>query len=141
MDSQAAWRSHKIRHLPIVDSDNNLLGLTTVKNLRQKLQPINMMKWRKVAEIMKTGVIYVHPDDSVRQIARLMADNTISCVAICQTDPKTSLVRPLGIITERDIVQFQNLNLDLRQPARDVMSAPLFLISPDDSLWSVHQQM
>lgn len=134
-------RSHKIRHLPIVDSDNNLLGLTTVKNLRQKLQPINMMKWRKVAEIMKTGVIHAHPDDSVRHVARLMADNTISCVAICESDPETNLVRPVGIITERDIVQFQNLNLDLEQPAKAVMSAPLFLISPDDTLWSVHQQM
>ncbi len=134
-------RSHRIRHLPIVDSDNNLLGLTTVKNLRQKLQPIDMMKWRKVAEIMETRVIHAHPHDSVRHVARLMVEDSISCVAIGETDLETNLVRPLGIITERDIVQFQSLNLDLEQPARNVMSAPLFLVSPDDTLWSVHQQM
>ena len=134
-------RSHSIRHLPIVDVDNNLLGITTVKNLRRKLQPVNMMKWRKVAEVMKTGVIYTDPKDSIRHVARLMAEHKVSCVAICESIPEADSVHPLGIITERDIVQFQNLDLDLGQPARDVMSAPLFLVSPDDTLWEVHQQM
>ena len=134
-------RLHRVRHLPVVDPDNNLLGLITVKNLRQKLQPVNMMKWRKVAEVMKAEVIYAHPHSSVRQVAKLMAENRVSCVAIGETKEATDLVRPLGIITERDIVQFQNLNLDLEQPARELMSAPLFLVSPQDSLWTVHQQM
>jgi PAS domain S-box-containing protein len=138
-------RQHRIRHLPIVDDRQNLLGLITAKNLRQKLQPINLMQWRKVSEVIKTEVIHAAPDDSVRHIARLMADREISCVAIAESelDPETnsSLVRPVGIITERDIVQFQNLNLDLEQSACNLMSAPLFLIGPDDTLWSVHQQM
>ena len=130
-------RSHRIRYLPIVDSDNNLLGLTTVKNLRQKLQPVNMMKWRKVAEVMKTGIIHANPEDPVRQIAKLMAEHRVSCVAIYEA--RSDLARPIGIITERDIVQFQNIGLELEQPAREVMSAPLFLVSPSDTLWSVHQ--
>lgn len=134
-------RSHHIRHLPIVDPDNNVLGLTTVKNLRRQLQPVNMMRWRKVAEVMQTEVIYARPEDSVRQVARLMTENKVSCVAICQTISQTDLLHPVGIITERDIVQFQNLNLDLGQPAREVMSTPLLLVSPQDTLWSVHQQM
>ena len=138
-------RQYYIRHLPVVDVSHNLLGLITARNLRQKLQPINLMKWRKVSEVMKTEVIDASPNDSVRYIAGLMANHNISCVAIAklELDSKTnsSLVRPVGIITERDIVQFQNLNLDLDQPARNVMSTPLFLVSPDDTLWSVHQKM
>nr|WP_263858238.1 CBS domain-containing protein [Waterburya agarophytonicola] len=134
-------RSHRIRHLPIIDADNNLLGLTTVKNLRRKLQPVNMMKWRKVIEVMKTGVIYTDPEDSLRHVAQLMVEHKVSCVAICETVSESDTVKPLGIVTERDIVQFQNLDLDLEQPARDVMSSPLFLVSPDDTLWSIHQQM
>ena len=134
-------RSHRIRHLPIVDADNNLLGLTTVKNLRQKLQPMNMMRWRKVSEVMKAEVFCASPDDSIRHVAKLMAANSISCVAIVEAEAGTSIARPIGIITERDIVQFQTLNLDLEQPARQLMSAPLFLVSPDDTLWSVHQRM
>ena len=138
-------RSHDIRHLPVVDKDNNVLGLITAKNLRQKLQPINMMKWRKVKEIMETEVIYADPSDSVRHLAKLMTANQSSYVAIAESklDPHTSrtFVHPVGIVTERDIVQFQNLNLDLGQPARNIMSAPLFLIDPEATLWSVKQQM
>lgn len=136
-------RQHHIRHLPIIDDQNNLIGLVTAKNLRQTLQPANLMKWRKVAEIMENKVIHAHPEATIRQIARLMADNRVSCVAIAeplQTSHSNS-VRPVGIITERDLVQFQNLNLDLEQPASKVMSAPLFLVNAEDTLWSVQQQM
>ena len=138
-------RSQRIRHLPILNKDGRLLGLITAKDIRQKLQPVNLMKWRQVREVMNPRVIYASPDDTVRHLARLMADNQVSCVAICKTqvDPIThhSLVHPIGIITERDLIQYQNLNLNLEQPARNLMSAPLFLISPENSLWSVHQQM
>jgi PAS domain S-box-containing protein len=138
-------RSHSIRHLPVVDKDDNLLGLITAKNLRQKLQPINMMKWRKVKEIMETEVIYAAPDDSVRSLAKLMTERNSSYVAIAKSKldsaSNRTFIHPLGIVTERDIIQLQNLNLDLGQPARNIMSAPLFLIDPEDTLWSVKQQM
>ena len=136
---------HRIRHLPVVDNENNLLGLITAKNLRQQLQPINLMKWRTVSEIMETKVIHAPPHVSIRYIAKLMTNHLVSCVAIAETEinPETnnSLVRPMGIITERDIVQFQNLNLALEQPARNLMSTPLFLVGTEDTLWNVHQQM
>ena len=139
-------REHCIRHLPVVDSDRNLIGLITAKNLHQKLQPINLMKWRRANEVMQSSVIYAKPDDSVRKIAILMANHNVSCVAICKTQfvPKTDIdtvVHPVGIITERDIVQFQNLNLNLEQPAGNLMSTPLFLVSLEDSLWNIYQQM
>ena len=144
------FRAHRIRHLPIVDRKNNLIGLVTAKNLRQKLQPINLMKWREASEVMSREIVYTSPDDSVRNVAILMAERDISCVAICEAEPKPgkssddgidNCQRPVGIITERDIVQYQNLNIDLEQPARNLMSAPLFLVDPHDSLWSVYQQM
>ncbi len=141
----AMLRQHCIRHLPVVDEHNNLLGVVTAKNLRQKLQPIDLMKWRKVKEIMETEVIYAAPNDSIRHLARLMTTHQISYVAIGESkfdpDSNSSYIRPIGIITERDIVQFQNLNLDLEQPAQNLMSTPLFLIHPEDTLWSVKQQM
>jgi PAS domain S-box-containing protein len=138
-------KNHGIRHLPVVSDRQNVIGLITAKNLRQKLQPLDLMKWRTVSEVMETGVVYAAAEDSVQSIAILMADHNISCVAIAEleADPQTnsSWVRPIGIITERDIVQFQNLSLDLALPARNLMSAPLFLVSPEDSLWDVNQQM
>ncbi|MEQ9484984.1 PAS domain S-box protein [Coleofasciculus sp. F4-SAH-05] len=53
-----------------------------------------------------------------------------------------NLLRPVGIVTERDIVQFGNLGLDLANtPVTPVMSTPLLLIQPTDSIWSAHQLM
>jgi two-component system, NtrC family, sensor kinase len=49
---------------------------------------------------------------------------------------------PVGIVTERDIVQYQAFELNLSQiSAADAMSGPLFCISPSDSLWAAHQEM
>jgi signal transduction histidine kinase len=48
----------------------------------------------------------------------------------------------VGIVTERDVVQFQALELDLSKlQAKDVMSTPLFCLQPSDSLWVAHQEM
>jgi PAS domain S-box-containing protein len=144
-------REHGIRHLPVVDDCHSLLGLITAKTLRQNLKPINLMKWREASEVMNSKVVYAAPHDSARSVAMLMANHNVSCVAICQAIEKSesnqdsaadsSVMQPIGIITERDIVQFQNLGLDLQQPARNLMSTPLFLVSPQDSLWNIYQQM
>lgn len=48
----------------------------------------------------------------------------------------------LGMVTERDLVQFHALDLDLNSTsAAIVMSQPLFSLKPDDSLWNAHQMM
>jgi PAS domain S-box-containing protein len=52
------------------------------------------------------------------------------------------LVMPVGIVTERDIVQFRALGLPLAHTqAQTVMSTPLFLTYPQDALWTAHQEM
>lgn len=49
---------------------------------------------------------------------------------------------PVGIVTERDIIQFQNLNPDFEQiPVQMVMSTPVVTVYADDSLWSVRMLM
>ncbi len=135
-------RQHKIRHLPVIDKSDRLLGLITTKNLRRNLKPIHLMKWRRVEEIMETDPIHALSNLSVREAANLMTENQVSYVAIVEPDNnRDGLLIPIGIITERDIVQFQNLNLDFAQPVKKFMSAPLFLVSPQDTLWKVHQEM
>ncbi len=54
----------------------------------------------------------------------------------------TDSLVPVGIVTERDIVQYQLLGLNLAElPASKVMSAPLYCVSPEDSLYRARQQM
>ena len=83
---------------------------------------------------------------SVLEVAQLMADRKVSCVVITlddsEEDWQSVSANPVGIITERDIVQFQALQMNLAEiQAQTVMSSPLFLLSPEDSLWTAHQEM
>lgn len=136
----------KIRHLPILDAGDQLLGIITPETIRQALQPANFLKLRSVADLMTTQVIYAPRTVSVLKIAQLMAKHQVSCVVIVDAAvgqlQSNSPVLPVGIISERDIVQFQVLELDLAEiPAENLMSAPLFCLKPTDSLWVAHEEM
>jgi CBS domain len=72
-----------------------------------------------------------------------MVVHQISCIVILRdVDRENSIQQPVGIVTERDIVRFQALGLNIHTtPAQAVMSTPLFVLSPEDSLWTAHQEM
>ncbi len=134
---------HQIRHLPVLDPQGKLVGLITPHSIRRVLKPANLLKMRRVSEVMTTEIVSALSTASVLNITQLMTDHRASCVVIL--DAKTQAQDnpyPLGIITERDIIQFQILQLDLSQiQVRTVMSTPLFLAQPSDSLWEAHQSM
>ncbi|BAZ86979.1 CBS domain-containing protein [Dolichospermum compactum] len=89
-----------------------------------------------VNEVMTTKVICAVADVSVLAIAFLMAENRVSSVIIVETQASKQV--HLGIITERDIVQFQALNLNVATClAADVMSTPVFCVHGNESLWAV----
>ncbi len=134
---------HQIRHLPVLDRQGHLVGLITPYSIRRVLQPANLLKLRRVSEVMTTDIIAAAPIASVLSVAQLMAQRRVSCIVIRDLTPSAgSGSDPLGMLTERDIVQFQILQLDLAQiQAQAVMSTPLFFARPNDSLWDAHQSM
>jgi PAS domain S-box-containing protein len=139
----ARLQHHQIRHLPVVDDQGQVLGVVTHDRLCCQLQPIHLLKLRRVAEVMTEQVIHAAPTASVLSIARQMVNHRKSCVVVVEplaTYPETLI--PVGIITERDMVQFQRLGLNFAATkAQAVMSTPLFCPKPSDSLWLVHQEM
>ncbi|MDB9313960.1 CBS domain-containing protein [Spirulina sp. CS-785/01] len=134
-------QQHNFRHLPIVDEQGHIVGLVTQESLRYAVRPVELLRLRTVAEVMVTKVVCGSPEDSLRSLSQLMADYQISCIIL--TEPKTDgQLHPVGIITERDIVQFHALNLNLdRYSAQTVMSTPVFTVSPMETLWTVKQRM
>lgn len=160
------FRQYRIRHLPIVDEQECPVGIVTHDSIRRALQPVNLLtRLRYVRDVMTTQVIHSPLTASVLQLAKLMTEHQVSCVVITQERGlgnsgflegirgnedwglgseilNTQFLIPVGIVTERDIVQFQALELDLsRMPAHDVMSTPLFCLHPSDSLWLAHEEM
>jgi CBS domain-containing protein len=116
MTALGLFQQHQIRHLPILDDRQQLIGVVTPEHIRQVLQPVNLLKFKLVSEGMTSEVIHALPTATVLEIARMM--------------------------DERDIVQFQAFGLDLAQlQAQAVMSSPVFCLQSTDSLWAAQQVM
>ncbi|MFE4105165.1 CBS domain-containing protein [Almyronema epifaneia] len=144
------FRERRIRHLPIVDEAGQLVGLLTHESLRQLLQPADLLRLRLISELMPRQVIGAAVTDTVFQVTELMATHGVSCVVIVEKQTIANeaagtgveIERPVGIVTERDIVQFQAIGLDVHQiQVGAVMSSPVFALKPKDSLWAAHLLM
>ncbi|MBD1931475.1 CBS domain-containing protein [Trichocoleus sp. FACHB-69] len=163
------FRQHRIRHLPIMDDNDQIVGVVTNDSIRKALQPVNLLtRLRYVSDVMTSKVVHAPLTASVLDLAQLMAQQLVSCVVITEQGldigdkglgkspcnpqspipnpqsliPNPQPLIPVGIVTERDVVQFQALELDLsKTQAQDVMSTPLFCLRPSDSLWDAHQEM
>jgi PAS domain S-box-containing protein len=130
---------YKIRHLPIVDELNHPIGIVTPQSIRQTIELVDLLKFRQVSEVMNTQVIHAPGNTTILELAQLMTENRVSCIVIVE---ENSPLIALGIVTERDIVQFQAFNVNMRVThAATVMSYPLFCLNPETSLWVAHQQM
>lgn len=134
-------RKHRLHQLPILNQTGRVIGIVTTETIRQVLEPAHLLSMRSVFEVMSTDVIQAPPDSTMASLARLMAQRQVGCVVITQVDA-AGVVQPLGIITERDIVLFRYLELDLCcLQAWTVLGDALFCLSPSDSLLAVHKQM
>ena len=134
------FHQYQVRHLPVIDEQRHLLGVVTQHSLRQALRSTDLLKFRTVREVM-VRAIHALPTASVLEVAQLMSDYQVSAIPIVEIEAQELLI-PQGIITEKDIVQFQLLELNLAKiQAQEVMSTPLCIAKPENSLWEVHQQM
>ncbi|WP_026082332.1 CBS domain-containing protein [Mastigocladopsis repens] len=140
------FRRYRIRHLPIVGQKGEVIGVVSHESIRNILRPVHLLKFMRVADVMTTHVIRAPRTVSVLTLAQVMAEFRISCVVITEEQLQSDLGQfvhlPIGIVTEQDIVQFQAMQVNLSEVlAQTVMSTPLFLLNPEDSLWTALHQM
>ena len=138
------FQQHRIRHLPILNNQGQVVGVATPDSIRTNLQSIDLFRLRRVEEVMSTQLITATADSTALDLAQLMEKHRVSCVVITETGelstPSSSI--PIGILTERDIVKYQALRQDLSiLQTQSVMSTPLVCLSPQDNLWIAHQTM
>ncbi|MEM9217685.1 MAG: CBS domain-containing protein [Cyanobacteria bacterium P01_F01_bin.150] len=134
------FRRYQIRHLLITDSCDRPIGIVSPESIRTILRPANLLKLRRVADVMVRDVVCADYQCSILYVAQLMTKHRVSCIVITEQDVERGEL-PIGIVTERDIVQFRTLELNFSIQAGTVMSSPLCLLKPDDSLWNAHQDM
>lgn len=101
---------HKVRHLPITESDGRLVGILTDRDLRHHLfahgafehgdrDVASLLGSVVVRDIMSTPVASVGPDDALEIAGRLMRERKIGSLPVVERG------RPVGIITETDLLR------------------------------------
>ena len=89
-----------------------------------------------VKDVMKTNVISIDSSMTVKDAACMMDDANVGCIIITKGNA------PLGILTERDFVKkIASKNMALSTPLSEVMSTPLTIISPDETIWEAAEMM
>ena len=91
-----------------------------------------------VKDVMSSPVITVTEDEAVDKVAQFMDMQELGCIVVTDKDG-----RPLGIITERDLVTrvLGKNKLPSKLKAKDVMTSPLITINPDETLSNAARQM
>jgi acetoin utilization protein AcuB len=87
-----------IRHLPVVDESNELLGLVTLADLKQGLLPA-MVTGVSLADLMIKNPITIHPDDDVETAAQIIHHRKIGGLPVIDDENKV-----VGILTVTDIL-------------------------------------
>ncbi|MBD2578041.1 diguanylate cyclase [Oscillatoria sp. FACHB-1406] len=111
------------------DDDARLIGIITHESLRQQTRPFDLLRLLSAVEVMSVRVVTARQDCSVLDIARLMAERRVSSVVmtVVEGSDEAPLERAVGLLTERDLVQFQSLGASLAETkVSDVMSSPVF---------------
>lgn len=89
-----------------------------------------------VKDIMKENVITIDESVSVQEAAQKMLIANVGCVII------TRKTKPVGIITERDFVtKVAAEGRPLFTEVSEVMSLPLTVIDPDETVWEAAEIM
>jgi len=137
------FRLHRIRHLPVLDEEGQVMGLITQESLRLVTRPIDLMRFQTVADAMTHQVITASPRTSLLEVNHLLVKNRISCVVIVEPHGQLeNQVRPVGIITERDLVQLRSLHINFADcEVQQAMIYPLVTVQEADTLLVVQNSM
>jgi len=111
MIADDVMRLGRIRHLPVVDDDDEgaVVGIISQRDLFRsalaraigygEFAQSRVMKLLKVKEVMTTEVVTIGPDAPLEEAARLMWKRKLGCLIVVDRE------RLVGILTEGDFVK------------------------------------
>jgi acetoin utilization protein AcuB len=101
-------RSRRLRHLPVVDRGQRLVGIVTDRDLRhvifspavrQRLGALaDVLKALRVSDVMTRAVVTVRRDTPLADAAALMHERRIGALPVVERE------RVVGILTETDVL-------------------------------------
>ncbi|MCT2535005.1 acetoin utilization AcuB family protein [Aquibacillus koreensis] len=95
---------HHIRHIPIVDANNAVIGIVSDRDVRDASPSIfnenvdaDELK-NPIRTIMSHPVVTIHPLDFVEEIAAIFYEEEFACLPVVSED------KLVGIVTEKDML-------------------------------------
>lgn len=83
----------------------------------------------RISSIMSKDVISLEPEEFLRSAIQKMSSNNVSCVVVIQDK------KPLGILTERDIIYLMGINIDFNAVnLKTVMRSPVIAVSEETEI-------
>ena len=93
-------------------------------------------KGHLVRDIMKKKVISIDETETIKKAASMMNEAEIGSIIITKDNI------PVGILTERDFVtKIASKEISLSVPVSQVMTHPLLVIAPNQTVWEVAEIM
>src|SRR5262249_49349538 len=101
--------NHRVRHVPIVDREGDVVGLVTLRDLfRGALGSLDelplsvereMLRRRRVRDIMQSEPDTIEADTTLVEAAQVLLENKVGCLLVVEG------MRLVGILTEADFVR------------------------------------
>ena len=126
-DAREIMTEKHIRHIPVTDNNNHLLGLVTQRDVLAATEPALVQAARsmsnegeseiRLSDIMIRNVRVILETDSLRQAALYMQSHKYGCLPVVSDD------RLVGIITDSDFVTIAINLLEQAELSDDVIEA------------------
>ena len=101
-DARKIMTEKHIRHIPVTDNDNHLLGLVTQRDILAATGPVNVSHEgnsdARLSDIMVRDVSSIYKTDSLRRAAIYLQSHKYGCLPVISDD------RLVGIITDSDFI-------------------------------------
>ncbi len=99
-DARLMMTDKNIRHIPIVDKHNHLVGLVTQRDVLKATEPESGQASREVllSDIMISNVSVIHQTSSVRQAGLFLQQHKYGCLPVVAND------KLVGIVTDSDFI-------------------------------------
>ncbi|MFA6063115.1 MAG: PAS domain S-box protein [Gallionella sp.] len=118
-----------IRHLVIVDDEKRLIGVVSETDFRLHISLAELAGRRQIAAVMSRSVFSLALGASLREALDIMQLHRDTCVVVVEEE------RPVGIVTERDVVRLYCDNSDQTDiPVGVVMTSPVLSIFLDNTI-------
>lgn len=136
LDAYQVYLRDGIRHLVVVDDDQALLGVVSETDFRLHINLSVLAGRRHVASVMSRSVFSISPEACLQDALDLMQGHRDTCVVVVEGE------RPVGIVTERDIVRLYSGNPKRTDmPVSEIMSSPVLTIAVDHTINEAAERM